>query len=160
MYDIIYSWGVLHHTGEMYHAFENIAMLVKPGGKLVIAIYNKNTTHIFEGTSRMWARVKRCYNSVGKTGKSIIYSLYLGYFFLGLLVTGKNPKRYIAEFPKKRGMDFYADIRDWLGGYPYEYASVEEVTEHFKQRGFRLALVKPARSLGCNEFVFELPRRG
>ncbi len=39
-FDIVYSWGVLHHTGAMWQALENIAGLVKPGGVLAIALYN------------------------------------------------------------------------------------------------------------------------
>ena len=39
-WDIVYSWGVLHHTGQMRAAFGNIAPLVQPGGQLLLAIYN------------------------------------------------------------------------------------------------------------------------
>lgn len=31
-FDIVYSWGVLHHTGAMWQALENVAPLVAGGG--------------------------------------------------------------------------------------------------------------------------------
>ena len=55
-FDIVYSWGVLHHTGDMWSAFAGAAPLVKDGGTLYIAIYND------EGwKSRFWYRVKKAY---------------------------------------------------------------------------------------------------
>src|SRR5215469_755596 len=39
-FDVVYSWGVLHHTGNLWQACENVATLVSPGGTLFIAIYN------------------------------------------------------------------------------------------------------------------------
>src|SRR5918994_336835 len=39
-WDIVYSWGVLHHTGDMWQALRNVAPLVQPGGQLFISIYN------------------------------------------------------------------------------------------------------------------------
>lgn len=48
--DIVYSWGVLHHTGNMYLAFENISKLLNPNGKLFISIYNDQGN-----TSKHWA---------------------------------------------------------------------------------------------------------
>ena len=56
-YDIVYAWGSLHHTGNMYKAIHNAANRVATGGILVIAIYNK---HI---TSPIWKLIKSIYNS-------------------------------------------------------------------------------------------------
>src|SRR5262249_48389566 len=39
-FDIVYSWGVLHHTGAMWTALDRAGTLVRPGGLLFIAIYN------------------------------------------------------------------------------------------------------------------------
>ncbi|MFL5587414.1 MAG: class I SAM-dependent methyltransferase, partial [Ktedonobacteraceae bacterium] len=38
-FDIVYSWGVLHHTGAMWQALENACSKVAPGGYLFIALY-------------------------------------------------------------------------------------------------------------------------
>jgi len=53
-YDIVYSWGVLHHTGDMWRALEHVARLVAEGGLLFVALYNDQGAR-----SRFWARVKR-----------------------------------------------------------------------------------------------------
>ncbi len=38
--DIVYSWGVLHHTGDMWQSLANVIQLAKPGAVLFIVIYN------------------------------------------------------------------------------------------------------------------------
>ena len=51
-------------------------------------------------------------------------------------------------------MDFMHNVIDWVGGYPYEYASVDEMKIFLKQLGFEILDVRPARvPTGCNEYV-------
>src|SRR5271157_4303053 len=56
-FDIVYSWGVLHHTGDMWQALANAALPVALGGRLFIALYNDQGT-----PSRRWTVVKKLYN--------------------------------------------------------------------------------------------------
>lgn len=142
--EVVYSWGVLHHTGSMYKAIDNAIDLVKPGGILVIAIYNKHWS------SPLWKLVKYIYNFMPKVGKTfMIYFFYVVIFVAKFLVTGKNP------FKKDRGMSFYYDVVDWIGGYPYEYASKKEIVDFVKKRGLKLTKFVPAEvPTGCNEYVF------
>lgn len=58
-FDIVYSWGVLHHTGRMWNALENASLPVAPGGKLFIAIYNDTG-----GQSARWKWIKKTYNDL------------------------------------------------------------------------------------------------
>jgi 2-polyprenyl-6-hydroxyphenyl methylase/3-demethylubiquinone-9 3-methyltransferase len=52
-------------------------------------------------------------------------------------------------------MDFGYDVVDWIGGYPYEYASIDEITGFVTRLGFIDERVIPAQvGTGCNEFVF------
>ena len=52
-------------------------------------------------------------------------------------------------------MSFYYDVIDWIGGYPYEYASRSQVKKIIEAKGFELVKVtKPPAPTGCNEFVF------
>ena len=54
-----------------------------------------------------------------------------------------------------RGEDGY-DVIDWIGGYPYEYASKDEIKNFVEGKGFRLVKFNKAAVLtGCNEFIFE-----
>ncbi|MFZ2187713.1 MAG: class I SAM-dependent methyltransferase [Candidatus Moraniibacteriota bacterium] len=153
VFDIVYSWGVLHHTGKMYQALKNITSLVAPDGKLYTALYNDNQ-RFMEGTSNFWVKVKRIYNRSNWIEKKAIEAIYIAYYAVGLTVHFGNPISYIRNYSSLRGMDFMTDIKDWLGGYPYEYASSEKIISYFKKLGFKCIKMNPARSIGCNEFLF------
>ncbi|MCK4793431.1 MAG: class I SAM-dependent methyltransferase [Desulfobacteraceae bacterium] len=142
--NIVHSWGVLHHTGDMRKAILNAASLVKPGGYLVLAIYNRHWT------SLIWLFIKWFYNkSPALIRKSMIALLYPVIYLAKLAVTRNDPKK------QKRGMDFYYNVVDWVGGYPYEYATTGEIEEMLARSGFRPIQMIPAQvPTGCNEFVF------
>ena len=152
--DIVYSWGVLHHTGHMHDAFENVAPLVKEGGQLFISIYNDQGR-----ISRAWTCIKKMYVQKPFLRPFLITfcGLWLWKYALawGLLRYG-NPFKYITEYGKNnRGMTAWRDLIDWVGGYPFEVAKPEEVFHFFKEKGFQLNTLKTCGSgLGCNEFVF------
>lgn len=143
-FDIVYSWGVLHHTGDMWTAIRNACKLVNKDGLLVIAIYNKHWS------SPIWKFIKKSYNLAPKIlQRLLIYVFYIVIIVAKFAVTGKNP------FRKKRGMNFYYDVIDWIGGYPYEYASTNEVVDFLEKKGFKLnKLVAAQVPTGCNEFIF------
>lgn len=144
-FDVVYSWGVLHHTGDMYKAFEAVTKLVAANGKLIIAVYNKHFT------SPIWKAVKYTYvRSPLFVKKLIIYLILLLKVVVALLLRCEDPRK------RKRGMRFYNDIVDWVGGYPYEYASKSEVVEFFENQGFKLVKFNNTKGwTGCNEFIFE-----
>lgn len=145
-FDVVYSWGVLHHTGDMRRALHLTAQRVKPGGTLVVAIYNRHVT------SPAWKFVKRLYNALPKVGRrALIWAFTPAIFLAKLAVTRQNP------FKMGRGMDFTHNVVDWLGGYPYEYASIEEMRALLEAEGVAVRRVFPARvPTGCNEFVGEV----
>lgn len=149
-YDIVHSWGVLHHTGRMWEAIGNASGLVKPGGSLFLALYNRHWS------SPAWTAIKRGYVSAPAwLQKAFIGVLMPVIFAAKFLVTGKNP------LAKDRGMDFRYDVIDWVGGYPYEYASREEVVRFLEDRGFTLVDSSAAEvPTGCNEFVFARGKTG
>ncbi len=152
-FDIVYSWGVLHHTGDMYRALENTASLATENSLLYIALYNESQ-HFLEGTSKFWVRAKMVYNKSNTLLKKIFEGVYTSYYVAGLLAHFKNPIRYIKNYQSLRGMNFYTDIKDWLGGYPYEYSTPEQIINFFLERNFEHEKTVKARSLGCNEFLF------
>jgi len=144
-FDIVYSWGVLHHTGKMLKSIDISTSLVKKNGLFVIAIYEKHWS------SLLWKLIKKTYNISPKYIKKIMIMLFYWVIaFAKLVVTKKNP---FAD--KKRGMDFYYDVVDWMGGYPYEYASRQEIESYVEKKGFKLVrFVKSHVPTGCNEYVF------
>lgn len=144
-FDIVHSWGVLHHTGDMRTAIAHAASLVGPGGCLILALYNRHWS------SPGWSAIKWSYvHSPRWLQRLFIAALYPVIYVAKWLVVGKNPKQL------ERGMDFYYDVVDWVGGYPYEYASRAEVVAEVEALGFTVARQIPARvPTGCNEFVFQ-----
>jgi SAM-dependent methyltransferase len=152
-FDVVYSWGVLHHTGNLERAMEVVCRAVAPGGKLLIALYDDRGW-----ASRAWLPVKRFYVS-GRFGAAVVAAVFVPIFVLkGLLSDlghGRNPFARYREYRKLRGMSIVHDWLDWLGGYPFEVASAERVIDFYARRGFRLAKLK--RGYGRdrnNEFVF------
>ena len=82
----------------------------------MIAIYNRHWS------SPVWKLVKWLYNKAGDFGQRVLIWIFMPIIFVAKwLVTLKIP------FGMKRGMDFMHNVIDWVGGYPYEYASVDEM---------------------------------
>lgn len=151
-FNIVYSWGVLHHTGEMWQAMENIVPLIASDGSLFIAIYNDQGV-----ISRFWLAVKRIYGA-GNAGKLLVILVFFPIFavagFVSDILNKRNPLKRYSEYRKRRGMSIIHDWIDWLGGYPYETAKPEQIFEFFSKRGFIMTRLVTRQTLGCNEFVF------
>lgn len=155
-FDIVYSWGVLHHTGQMYRAFAHAADAVKPGGLLYIAIYNDEGIY-----SSAWTAIKKLYNRLPEKLRPFYVGAVAGVLeaksALGRLLRLRNPlpgwKRRGAE--SLRGMTVWNDYVDWVGGYPFEVARPDEIFHYFRARGFTMEnMMTVGRGHGCNEFVF------
>lgn len=156
-FDIVYSWGVLHHTGEMWRALENAVIPTSEGGKLFIAIYNDTGSQ-----ARRWHWIKKTYCRLPgllKTPFAVAVTVpdeakrFLSSVFT--LAPGTYVRSW-TRYKNGRGMNRWHDIIDWVGGYPYEVATVDEIFEFYKARGFSLTKVRSGGvGLGCNEFVFE-----
>ena len=152
-FDVVYSWGVLHHTGNMWQALENVSGMVASGGKLFIAIYNDQGWQ-----SRAWTAVKKRYSSSLAWRIPIIaafgtYRLFKG-FIKDVFILRITPLRRYREYQKSRGMSYFTDLLDWLGGYPFEVAKPEEIFDFFRVRGFELVKLRTDIRMGNNEFVF------
>jgi 2-polyprenyl-3-methyl-5-hydroxy-6-metoxy-1,4-benzoquinol methylase len=144
-FDVVYSWGVLHHTGDMWQAMENVHCLVKPGGKLVIAIYNDQGWK-----SAYWKWVKKAYNW-NLTTAILLICLHLPYLIVGRWIVRRITHRRSLE----RGMSLWYDMIDWLGGHPFEVATPEQIQAFYHHREFILSQSNTCGTrLGCNEFVF------
>ena len=152
-FDIVYSWGVLHHTGAMWQALDNAAALVAPEGKLFIAIYNDQGK-----ISDRWRAVKRTYNRLPRGSRFLVTIPVLIHLQWRRAVKDLLRMKPFATWRgagKERGMSAWRDLIDWVGGYPFEVAKPEAIFDFYLRRGFTLTrLVTCGGSLGCNEFVF------
>ena len=155
-FDIVYSWGVLHQTGEMWQALEIVGTRVKEAGQLFISIYNDQG-----GASQRWRMIKRLYNRSPDFVRTLIVLAVGAYWetrsFLIRLVRLQNPLPF-SDWEKKkqaRGMSVWYDLVDWVGGYPHEVAKPEQIFDFFSERGFTLVqLATDGGGHGCNEYVF------
>jgi len=169
-YDIVYSWGVLHHTGNMWTAIDLAAQRVKVGGQFYLAIYNDQGD-----VSRVWRGIKRIYVALPAVMRPLYVILVgglwgaqrvlkklctaLGSWLLDgtNTVTRSTNAAGLAASQRQRGMHLWYDLVDWIGGYPFEVATPNAVFEFLRERGFQLQhLSTCGGNLGCNEFVFVL----
>jgi 2-polyprenyl-3-methyl-5-hydroxy-6-metoxy-1,4-benzoquinol methylase len=155
-FDIVYSWGVLHHTGAMWEALGNTAPLVVEGGRLFISIYNDQGA-----PSVRWSSLKKVYNHSSKPVRLIIILGVGGYWEIRALLVrlahlqNPLPLKNRAEKKRSRGMSVWNDLIDWVGGYPFEVAKPEEILHFFQDKGFELIKLKTCGGgHACNEFVF------
>lgn len=154
-FDIVYSWGVLHHTGDMWKALDCISQSVNVDGKLFIALYNDQGR-----PSQLWWKIKKTYVSLPKYMRWLV--LMPCYVRLWLPTTIRDmvllkPFKTWTDYKQSRGMSPHRDVIDWVGGFPFEVAKPEEIFKFFKEKGFLLTTLKTcAGGHGCNEYVFEL----
>lgn len=157
-FDVVYSWGVLHHTGAMWNALENVVPLVAPGGQLFISIYNDQA-----GVSKRWRTLKRIYNGLPGFLRFPYTALVMGSREIKFLAISALRCKlgayldYVINYQRHslRGMNYWHDVIDWIGGYPFEVAKPEEIFDFYRKRGFILEKLRTcAGGHGCNEFVF------
>ncbi len=154
-FDVVYSWGVLHHTGQMWNALANAAPRVAPGGKLFIALYNDQGP-----PSRRWTKVKKFYNEAprGLRFLAVWPSFWVIYWrrLVKDTLRGKPFQTFRDYGKNQRGMSLWQDLIDWVGGYPFEVSTPEQIFDFYRERGFVLTrLVTCGGTFGCNQFVFE-----
>lgn len=156
-FDIVYSWGVLHHTGAMQEAVMKAANMVKPGGLFAFALYRKTRL------CGVWKFLKRWYARTGAKQQAAARGIYILLMRLRFLLTGRDFDAYLRDYKNARGMDYSHDVHDWMGGYPYESVSEAEVDAWALQLG-----LQPVRRIvgpyslgifgsGCDEYVFRRP---
>ncbi|HEY3637459.1 MAG TPA: methyltransferase domain-containing protein [Rhizomicrobium sp.] len=160
-FDIVYSWGVLHHTGAMLDAIRAAAGLVKDDGVFCVALYGQTAL------CGLWRWEKRLYSRAPGWMQRALQKLYVSLFWLLQSARGARRGRFfslrehVQNYMQRRGMNFYTDVHDWLGGYPYESISPEKLRDFMRQLGFveqRSFILPGVRhgllGSGCDEYVF------
>jgi len=145
---------VLHHTGDMDRAIQMAADQVRPGGLLALALYGKTPY------CGLWTRIKRWYVGASPRVRAAAEHLYVWLFGLYLLLRGRRLRTHIASYSRKRGMDFYHDVRDWIGGYPYESITPRRLAQLLTPLGFDLVSQNVRRRSGLfgsgnDEYLFK-----
>lgn len=154
-FEIVYSWGVLHHTGAMWKALDNVGRLVADGGLLFVSIYNDQGKK-----SQRWRKIKHAYTKSSKPIQFVIaiavcVALWWRRWLKDLLRL--RPFETWLNYGRPRGMSAWRDLLDWVGGYPFEVARPEQIFSFYRERGFVLKRLRTNGGLGCNEFVFSKP---
>lgn len=141
-FDVVHSWGVLHHTGDLWTALKNTVAVVRPGGSLILGLYNRHWT------SPVWWGIKRTYNLVPPPVQRLMINMSAP--VLGAAFTILRGERTDV---KHRGMDFRHDVVDWIGGYPYEYCSVQDVLSRLQGSFEVVRTLRPLVPTGNNGFI-------
>lgn len=152
-FDVVYCFGVLHSTGAMWQALDNLVGAVGAEGILFLSVYNSQGR-----ASKRWHRVKRLYNRLPVRLRPLFaaaawFPFEARYAARGLIY---EPRSYLRTWTRRdRGMSKWHDIVDWVGGYPFEVARPEQVFDRCRKHGFELlGLATVGGSSSCNEFVF------
>jgi 2-polyprenyl-3-methyl-5-hydroxy-6-metoxy-1,4-benzoquinol methylase len=160
-FDVVYSWGVLHHTGDLQRALRCAAALVDHDGIFAIALYRESAC------CGLWKLEKRWYAHSGLRAQRIAQFVYMVGFRAALMLRGRSFRTYVREYKSQRGMSFYIDVHDWLGGWPYESLSASAVDTELRSLGFerrRMFGLESKRlgiaGTGCNEYVYARAQRG
>jgi 2-polyprenyl-6-hydroxyphenyl methylase/3-demethylubiquinone-9 3-methyltransferase len=153
-FEIVYAWGVLHHTGALWQAMEDAALPVARGGQLFIAIYNRQPIW-----TPLHTALKRAYAASPQPLKWLLaagsISFYAARGFIKDVALLRNPLARFRHYDRRRGMSWWHDQLDWVVGYPFETASPGAVCDFYRQRGFALErMTTVGRGSGCNQYVF------
>lgn len=163
-FDVVYCWGVAHHTGSMWSCIDNLLPLVKPNGQIVLAIYNDQLY-----VSKIWSGIKQIYQRLPRPLRPVyVACIGFGTFLKRLLTDSLAAGLRLVQFRnpfvpfinwanenRSRGMHAWHDLIDWVGGWPFEVAKPEEIFRFLRDRGFVLQdMTTTCGGHGCNEFVF------
>lgn len=161
-YDVVYSWGVLHHTGAMKEALKAAAAIVPEGGRFVFALYRRTVL------CPAWKLEKKWYAGASAKAQARARRLVIGLKRAAFAVARRDFDHYVATYKARRGMLFEQDMHDWLGGWPYESISPGEVERvmlslgllkerEFAKDGYFFGVRWTEFGSGCDEYVY---RRG
>jgi SAM-dependent methyltransferase len=156
-FDVVYSWGVLHHTGAMHEALQRTAEVVAPGGLFAFALYHRTRMCGF------WRHEKRWYAAASPRSQGAARAVYTALLRLRFLLTGSDFRAFVANYQDQRGMEFVHNVHDWMGGYPYESISADEVEALMRRlglvhvRSFTSPVTIGFFGSGCDEYVYRRP---
>jgi 2-polyprenyl-3-methyl-5-hydroxy-6-metoxy-1,4-benzoquinol methylase len=153
-FDVVYAWGVLHHTGAMQDALDAAARLVAPHGLLAFALYHRTLM------CGLWRWEKRWYSGASLQAQRRARAVYVALLRAAFFLMGRDFRSHVANYHNVRGMDFMHDVHDWMGGYPYESILAPEVDALMRRLGFTRIRATGTRlttglfGSGCDEYLY------
>jgi len=153
-FDIVYSWGVLHHTGAMHNAIARASRLVAQHGLFAFALYHRTRM------CALWRLEKRWYAGASPDAQRRARAVYIALLRLRFLLTRGDFQSYVETYQRQRGMAFEHNVHDWMGGYPYESISAPEVEAVMQPLGFERiwSMATPLTfgffGSGCDEYLY------
>ncbi|CAE8606483.1 unnamed protein product [Polarella glacialis] len=153
-FDLVYAWGSLHHTGSTWHALKNTIQLVKPAGRLFLALY----AHELYSDHDEWLKLKKQYVEASPRHKKMISYAFLyaslrekiepalaeemqnipalnrtdySHFHVVLRIV----EALVNNHTLSRGMDLFTDAEDWIGGYPMEWVETVDICQLLHAKG-------------------------
>lgn len=162
LFDLVYSWGVLHHTGDMDRAIRRATQMVSTDGEFAFALYHQTLM------CPVWKVVKKWYSNASQTGQSAMRLIYNALKIVRLWARGRSYRSFLQDYHQQRGMNYYTDVHDWLGGYPYESILPGHVERLMVAMGFSrvrwfvrdwIAADLGLFGTGCDEYVYRKASR-
>ena len=145
-FDIVHSWGVLHHTGNIWQAIDNAIRLCAPDELFFISLYTGGDRY------EEHLALKRRFNAADKATKAEMIRILLKQWSKRFYNASGYSENIIRV---RRGMTLYHDVVDWLGGLPYEVANVSEVLLFGINRGLCPLRVLESGQGGCSVYLFK-----
>ena len=150
VFDVVFSIGVLHHSPDPRRAFKQAAARVKPGGRLAVWLYRKNTwpqevlnTALRAVTTRLPSRV--------------LEPTCVGLGVLGGIPVLNKTLNKLANFSNHPDWTLrVCDSFDWYAPKYQSHHTTSELRRWFTEEGFEdLTVLSPARSGRLYDWAYE-----
>lgn len=147
-FDAVYCWGVLPFTGDTKLALLHVTELVDDGGWMWVTLYTPPNN-----PGRAIA-VKRLYNRLPNFMKPLMRVSY-GWLYLAYRqARWHDARRYVRDYSlNMRGMSYWRDVEDWVGGWPVEFTPPEEARAIIQGCGLEIVSTIDGEPGGMVEYL-------
>jgi len=145
VFDLVWCWGVIHHTENPLKALDELVRILRPGGILVLAVYLKtNLTWLHESARKICLAMDARSN----------------WFKPFVLRTGEVIVRILERLGKKNNVrddnkQIKSQVEDWFFVPIKHFFTIDEMRRHFTNRGliFELICSQTGRLKSSSNFV-------
>jgi len=139
-FDMVFSIGVMHHSPDCHRAFQAVAPMVKPGGRLSVWLYRKN--------SWVQERINDAGRSVARrlSRPTLLRLCRVGAFIGGVPVAGQAFSKVVNVSTHPDPELRVCDTFDWYSPTYQSHHTPAEVCGWFREAGFeRIRELPPAK---------------